>query len=335
MPPGSEPPPNPLHARAPARAALRVAAVAAVALALTAMIGRSLEGLLAPPGATPRGPVDVPLLLLASALWSAGIAAQGPRWAALLGKGPGAARAALAVFGTNALTVTLPGPSGEAMLAAWCERDLGIPWATGASAKLLSRLLGLAVLGLLLLLVGTTVVGGDATLPAGALALAVGVAAITAYRAGGARLRRILAAGIARLPDGARPRLLTILDDALAPREGDAKAWAHATLWSLVSVVLMGLGGYTSALAAGVAPSPGTYAWMHLVTSVAGLVAFVIPAGLGPVDALWVALFAMSNLEPADGLVAALAWRQMQALSLLLSIGPLVWVGKRTSLPRG
>jgi uncharacterized membrane protein YbhN (UPF0104 family) len=308
--------------------------------------------------------VDLPLLLLASALWSAGIAAQGPRWAALLGKGPGAARAALAVFGTNALTVTLPGPSGEALLAAWCERDLGIPWATGASAKLLSRLLGLAVLGLLLLLVGSMVVGGGTTLPAGALALAVGLAALTSYRAGGARLRRILAAGIARLPanprarppssvGGARrppnprdapdsqarpplaPRLLTILDDALAPRQGNAGAWARATLWSLVSVVLMGLGGYTSALAAGVAPSPGTYAWMHLVTSVAGLVAFVIPAGLGPVDALWVALFALSNLEPADGFAAALAWRQMQALSLLLSIGPLVWVGKRTSLPRG
>lgn len=333
---------------APARTLAKVALVAVLALVVTAGVAHTLFDLLRE--GEDAGPLSLdPLLVcLAGLLWSVGIAAQGPRWAALLPHSdgpPGIVRSALAVLGTNALTVTIPGPSGEALLAAFCERDLGIPWATGAAAKFLSRLVGLALLGGLLLAGVAVIPGAAAWAPgwmAGLASLTIGVVFLGVYWFSSRGLRSGAAALLVRLPPPTRARLeepvLAIVDHALAPKGQPAGMWVRAAAWSLVSTGFMGAGGYASAVAVGVAPDLGVYLWMHVVSSVAGLVGMVIPAGLGLLDALWAALFVVTaapgvapTLAFEHGLMAAVAWRQMQAISLLISLGPLAWVGRRTS----
>ncbi len=317
----------------------RVAVIALLALVITAGVGHTLGDLLTDGEAS----VNPGLLLLSGVLWSLGIAAQGPRWALLLpsarigGPPPSASRAALAVLGTNALTVTLPGPAGEALLAAFCERDLGIPWATGAAAKLLSRVLGLLILGVLLLLGVGFLPGLLRWAPAGIIAAVAGGVALVIYLGAVGRIRWVVDAMLSLLPAGIQAKaqgpVREILEHALAPRAQPVSMWLKAAAWSLVSTGLMGAGGYVSALAVGVAPDFTTYLWMHVVSSVAGLVGMVVPAGLGPLDALWVLLFVGIDRPVEDGLLAAIAWRQMQAVSLLVSLGPLVWVGRRTATP--
>ena len=327
------------------RTVTKVAIIAVLAVIITAGVANTLSHLLQD-GEHPRSTTLSPTLLcLAGVLWSAGIAAQGPRWAVLLpttGRPPGVVRSALAVLGTNGLTVTIPGPSGEALLASFCERDLGIPWATGAAAKFLSRLLGLALLGAFLLAGVAFIPGVESWAPAGIAALTVGTVLLGIYMFSSHGIRAVAVALIGLLPTSTRARvqapLLAIINHALAPGGQSASHWVRATCWSVVSTGLMGAGGYASALAVGVAPEWSVYLWMHVVSSLAGLVGMLIPAGLGPLDALWVALFVVVRAPGVDaataaqqGVLAAVAWRQMQAISLLISLPPLGWVVRRTS----
>jgi len=314
----------------PARLAARVLAVAGAAAVALLLAERTVDTW----RATATGPVhhDLGMMLVAASLWSGGIAAQGARWVALMppGAGIGVGRGALAALGANALTVTLPGPTAEAMLATWSDRDGGVAWPTAAAALLLSRLLGLTVIGSLLLVIGPAAAGFAR--PAAALAAALGLSAVLVYAKGGGAIRRAAVAVLAALPSRAQPfapRVLGVVDAALAPRAGAARTWAKASAWSLVSVALMAGGGYASARAVGVDVAGGTYAWMHCAAAIGGLVSLLVPSGIGPLDLLWVAMFTASGLPPAEGAAAALGWREMQALSLLISVGPLLWLARR------
>lgn len=317
----------------PARLAVRVIAVALVAGVVVILAQRGLATWRASTGAGAPPEQDLAMMVLSSLLWSAGIAAQGARWVALMPPSPGmtAARAALATFGANALTVTLPGPTAEAMLATWSDRDGGVTWPTAAAAQLLSRLLGLTLIGVLLLLIGPAAAGFAR--PAAALAASLGLAAVVAYTRGGGAIRRAFVSAIAWLPPRARalgPRVLGVVDAALAPRAGAGSTWAQAAGWSLVSVSLMGAGGYVSARAVGVDVDPWTYAWMHCAAAIGGLVSLLVPSGIGPLDLLWVAMFKANGLSATDGATAALGWREMQALSLLMSVPALLWLARRS-----
>lgn len=315
----------------PRRVAARVVLTAAAAFVAVAAIGHAVRAALDAPAAVTPDPV---LLGIGALFWTAGIAAQGPRWAAMLPEPrPGAARAALALCGTNALTVTVPGPSGEALLAAWAQRTLGIPWATAAAAQLTARLLGVAVLAAALWLGVATRPGLAGWAHGAGLAAAVGLTALAVFLTGRGRAAAALHAlyrrAPARLRTAAVDAAVGALTDALAPTT--RPALVRATLWSMASTLGMGAGGYCSALAVDLAPATGTYLWMHIAASLAGVLAFVMPAGIGAVDGVWVALFVASGRSAAEGVTAAVAWRQAQALSLLLNAGPLLWVGRRAA----
>ncbi len=331
--------------RPPSLPITRVALLATFGLVVSAAVGRFVMHALRPDGQAPM--VNEPVLCLAAALWSAGIAAQGPRWNALLPPGGGVRRtlySGLAVLGANALTVTVPGPSGEALLTAFCARDFGVPWATGGAAIFLARLLGLGLLGAGALAGVGLVPGGSAWAPAAGFALGLGGLLVSTYLVAGRGLRGAVATVGGWLPAHLwrriGPAVVGVVDQVLTPGAQPVRTWLTATAWSLVSTVLMAAGGYCSAVAVGVAPSPAIYLWMHAVSAVAGLVAMVIPAGIGPLDALWVGLYVAVRASGESegealqqGVIAAVAWRQMQALSLLISLGPLAWVGRRAAQP--
>ena len=317
------------------RSAARVALVAALSFAIAGAVGHAVLGVLRE-GARPSTALDPKLLALAATLWSLGIAAQGPRWAAMLPTPrPSIAQSALAVLATNTLTVTVPGPSGEAMLAAYADRALGIPWATAASATLIARLLGLGLVGILLFVGVAALPGLHQWQTAAAVTLGISGAALAAYLLVSGRAQPIVAALDARLtrhlPPKLADRLRSVLRDALTPGLHTRSDWARAVSWSLLSTVLMAAGGYTSACAAHLSPAPLAYFWMHVATAIAGVVAFVVPAGLGAIDALWVGLFVATGHSAAAGVLAAVAWRQMQALALLISVGPLLWISKKAA----
>ena len=313
--------------------AARVVLVAALAFAIAGAVGHALIGALR---TRPSADLDPRLLVLAALFWSLGIAAQGPRWAAMLPRPrPSVLQSALAVLGANTLTVTVPGPSGEALLATYSDRVLGIPWATAASATLISRLIGLGLVGVLLFVGVAALPGLQQWLAAAAVTLGISATALTLYLSVSGRAQPIVAALDARLarhlPPKLADRLRSVLRDALTPGLHTPTDWARAVTWSLLSTLLMAAGGYTSACAAHLSPAPLVYLWMHVATAVAGLVAFVVPAGLGAIDALWVGLFVATGHSAGEGVLAAVAWRQMQALALLISVGPLLWISKQAA----
>lgn len=315
------------------RYAVRVALIALLSFVIAGAVGQALLGMMQE-GVQPSVAMDRPLLGLSAVLWSLGIAAQGPRWAAILpAPRPSVAQSALAVLGTNTLTVTVPGPSGEAMLAAYSDRVLGIPWPTAASATLISRLLGLGLLGILLLVGVVALPGLQQWQTAAGVALGLSGSSLAAYLLISKQARPLVVALsewlTQRVSTHVAAKLRAALHDALAP--GAGADWGRAVTWSLLSTLLMAAGGYTSACAAHLAPAPLVYLWMHVATAVAGVVAFVIPAGLGAIDALWVGLFVATGHAAAEGVLAAVAWRQMQALALLVTLGPLLWISKKAA----
>lgn len=317
----------------PWRAAARAALTAAAAFAAVGWIGHTA---LAALHASAELHPDPARLTAAALLWSAGIAMQGPRWAALLPEPrPAAPAAALALLASNTLTVTVPGPSGEALLATWAQRAHGVPWPTAAAAQIVARVLGLAVLGGCVLLGAALVPGLDAWAVGAAAVVAGALAALAAFLAGRGRAARALGAVYARLPERYRTpgaqRALAALQAALIPEV--RPALLRAAGWSMAGTLTMGLGGYCSALAVHAAPAPGVYLWMHVATSLAGIAAFVVPSGAGAIDALWVAAYVAAGRTAAEGVLTAVAWRQMQAVSLLIGAGPLLWVGRRAAAP--
>jgi len=310
----------------------RVASVAVLSFVIAGAVGHALLGMMQ--GEPTSVPMNRPLLGLAAVLWTLGIAAQGPRWAAILpAPRPSVIQSALAVLGANTLTVTIPGPSGDALLAAYSDRVFGIPWATAASATLLSRLLGLGLIGILLLFGVAALPGLQQWQTAASVALALSGSALAAYLGISGRARPL----VSTLSEWLTPRVSTqvaaklraTLHDALAP--GPSADWGKAVTSSLVSTLLMAAGGYTSACAAHLTPAPLVYLWMHVATAVAGIVAFVVPGGFGAIDALWVGLLVATGHSAAEGVLAAVAWRQMQAIALLISLGPLLWISKQAA----
>lgn len=298
--------------------------VATIAAALAQLVGDADAGVVVRPGWIVAGGV----------LWTLALPFQALRWRALV-PGPPLPVGPLSalVVGANLLNLALPGPTGE-LAAAWvAHRRWGVPLVVAVVTSVLARVLALSVLGVLVLGAWPLVAGegSPSWLRLGALTAGGGAAALASTWVWPGLVERAIRALAALLPArigerlSARGRWWGESLGALG-RLGPAR-WLAAAGWSAVSTGVLGLASLAAFHGAGLAPPAPALLFTHLLASLAIVSALVLPGGLGAMEAVFAAVLPqLAPVGPVDAALGALAIRQSQLLSMLLSLPALLWV---------
>lgn len=270
--------------------------------------------------------------------WTASLACQAGRWRALMvsERRPGLATLTLALWGTNAMHLALPGPAAELAAALFISRRSSLSVAAAVASAIMSRLLALGVLGagILVLWPFTPLdAHGEAGRWLGAAAVVLGALGIAAGLATLAPLAVVRLVG--RVAGAIAPRLASKLERGLAwwaacfSEVGrlPAQRWVAAVGWSLANVGTLSVASWFGYRAAGADIDALTTLFVHGLLSVSTLAMLILPAGAGALDALCAASLATLGGVPLESAaVCAIALRWIQLLSMGTSVPGMLWM---------
>ncbi|MDP2316651.1 MAG: lysylphosphatidylglycerol synthase transmembrane domain-containing protein [Pseudomonadota bacterium] len=278
-------------------------------------------------------------LALSLAVWMTSLLVQGLRWRALLpvASRPPAAMLGWVLFGTNALTLALPGPVGEFAAAWYLRHRYGVPMVTALAATLLARALAILVFGVTTLVMWPFLA---MSLPADVVRLVTPIAVVTGlvtlpivglvYRpAGMVRLVGTLLAKVlpARLAARVGGRVDWWVRCFTAVGDIPARRWAEAAVLCLANLALLSVSTMCSLRAAAIPIDPVGTVFMQALTAVASVTGVFVPGGFGAVEVLVVALFPTFAVgDTADAVFAAFALRWVHLLTLLLGVPAMTWL---------
>ncbi len=277
-------------------------------------------------------------LAAAVAAWTASLACQAGRWRALMASGrrPGLGTLSLALWGTNAMHLALPGPAAELAAALFVSRRSGVSVGAAVASAVLSRLLALGVLGAGILalwpFMGLDLAGSTGLWLAAAAAClgALGVCAGTVTFAPLAVLRLV-----GRMAGALGPRLASKVERGLtwwAACFGEVgrlppRRWLEAVGWSLANIGTLTIASWLGYRATGADIDVLTTLFVHGLLSVATLAMLVLPAGAGALDALCAAsLVTLGGVPLESATVCAIALRWIQLLSMGTSVPGMLWM---------
>jgi uncharacterized protein (TIRG00374 family) len=214
----------------------------------------------------------------------------------------------------------LPARAGEAARVVALRREAGVSAARGAATVAVERVFDVASLAVLML-VATPVLGSGAVVRATAWTSVATLAAalLLAAVCHSARLRRRLAAGIARVPLIRGPRAVTTLSELGAGVRAlsDRRMALEVGVWSLGSWLVLAVSYYAVLRSLGVA-SPARAAVLSLVVTNLVQVIPASAASLGVFEAAGRAAVATYGASPAAAVSAALVLHLVNTVPLVI-----------------
>jgi uncharacterized membrane protein YbhN (UPF0104 family) len=235
------------------------------------------------------------------------------------------------------------------VVAAWSvARDGGPPLAVAVASSFLARIVAVVVLGVVALVL-TPLVGAGAAEPSrvvlvGGLVLGAGASLAALLCAWPEATSRLLARALRRLPraDRLADRVVAAGAELAALGRLPPGAWAAAVGWSVVATFVQSLGSVAAFRAVGLAAGPPTatdlaLVYTHVLNSLGFLAVMFVPAGVGAMEAIYVAvLTGLGVCTAGEALVGTVVVRQVQLGSIVLSLWPLFSVlrpGRRRPAP--
>lgn len=320
---------------------LRVLAVCAVMLLVLGSLWAAVAGMGGREAlAQNLSRVSVPWLLGSLAVMMVALMFSGPRLTTLLPpaegrwRRPGGLAVGSLLMGVSVLNLSLPGPAGEVVAAMTLKRVYGVPVATALATGLHARFAGLAMGGLMLLVLLPFVevppeIAQGLWLLGGLLGVAGAAAGAVSFRPGllvtAARLGpRALAAIAPQRLEAPLARVATMLEgmarDLAAGAVLRPVAWLRAAAWSVAAHLVFAIAVAGCGKAVGVEVVPMAAVVGQCASVVASVALIMVPGGLGAWDVAFGGVLVLAGgLSTEDAALVLLAVRLCQVVGMLPS----------------
>ena len=274
----------------------------------------------------PFDTIDWPLLLLGWGFMVGTMWVLGFRWRVLL-KDTTASRTFFGASLSAGLLINyaLPGPMGEIMGGWLLKREDNTPIVTGLTASTLARLIGLftAAIGSVILWWWVDVDLPIAKVALQTLILGIGCGGILLV------ILCLQANNIAkRVQDKETYHPLKLISGSLLQiRQLSIEQLATAFIFSAIGHGTAFVGVWLSLMAIGGSPSPTDIAFVYLVGTCCGTVAFLFPGSQLTWDAIFIGLLiSASGYDTGSATIATGFLRIEQIAMMIFGAGPLFWI---------
>ena len=270
--------------------------------------------------------INWPLLFLGWGFMVGTMWILGLRWRVLISN----TNASRSFFGASLsagllINYALPGPMGEIMGGWLLKREDNTPIVTGLTASTLARLIGLftAAIGSVILWWWVNIELSFAKTSLQILILGIGCGGLLLIALS------INADKIAhRVRDKDEYHPLKLIGSSLQQvRELSIQQFAQAFMFSTLGHGTAFIGVWVSLIAVGGSPSPVDIAFVYLVGTCCGTVAFLFPGSQFTWDAIFIGLLmSVSNYDAGSATIATGVLRIEQIAMMLFGAGPLFWI---------
>ncbi len=235
----------------------------------------------------------------------------------------------------------LPGPVGELAAAGLAARRYPVSAAEALAARVVVRLLGLAVAAVIAALIFLLAPlplpeGAEQVLGAGVVALLLGAGCIAVAAALPAQLQRLyrrLCAPLEAWAPRIGPRLVgagdQVFDALIAIRGRGLGPIVRAVLWTFVGHTLSPTGVFIAAAAMGMKAAWAGVVFTNAFVIVGALALFLFPGSQLGWDAMYLGVFAGSTgVGVVDATAITVLTRAQQSLLVVLGMGALLWTAR-------